>query len=385
MGLYIARQPILNSKLETYGYELLFRDTDGSPYNTSIDGSLASKDVIANSFWQVGIEKVTGGRFAFVNFTRELLLEGYAEKLPKDQLVIELLETIEYDDRMVKVCADLSAKGYRLALDDYDGKCRGIERVIQYARIIKADFTLTSQRRLTDLSRVMIPKGIRMLAEKVESVEDFRFGVENGYTLFQGYFFAEPFLMSMSEPSPSVLQKMKMLAEILRSANAIEISGIVSHDADLSNRISHFVNSTGTVISLKMAALFIVCDLADGKPEELIRETVFRARFCELLAIAAGMENIADELFNCGLLSTLDAILDQPLDLVLRELPLPEPVMMALIEKSGPYHEFLVSVRGIERGDISPVAQSQFVNLRSAPYGELYRKALDWADYFGKM
>jgi EAL and modified HD-GYP domain-containing signal transduction protein len=184
---FIARQPILTRDRSVYAYELLFR----SGIQNSCEGinlEQASASMLDTSFL-IGLQRLTGGQRAFVNCPRDFLLRDYISLFPRDLVVVELLETIEPDVDVVDACRRLKEKGYLLALDDFVDKPDWAP-LIEIADFIKVDFRLTSRMERRALAARYAGKKIRMLAEKVETPEEFSEAMAMGYFLFQGYFFA---------------------------------------------------------------------------------------------------------------------------------------------------------------------------------------------------
>lgn len=187
MDLFVGRQPILDRFQRTYGYELLFRNGTENIFN-SLDDDQASLSVIDTSIGQMGIQRITGGRKAFINFTRRRLLEDYGNLLPRDSVVIESLEMIEPDAEVTAACHRLKQAGYTLALDDFQYATQ-YDQLLETIRIIKVDLSVTDSQEQLRLAKQFLPLNIELLAERVETTEDFRQTREMGYSYFQGYFF----------------------------------------------------------------------------------------------------------------------------------------------------------------------------------------------------
>jgi c-di-GMP-related signal transduction protein len=184
---FIARQPILNRRRDVFAYELLFRSgVQNSCEAVNLDQASAS---VFDTSFLIGLQRLTGGQRAFVNCPRDFLLLDYISLFPRDLVVVELLETVKPDADVVHACRRLKQEGYLLALDDFvDTPDWG--PLIEIADFIKVDFRLTSRVEQRTLAARYAEKGIRMLAEKVETQEEFSEAMEMGYSLFQGYFFA---------------------------------------------------------------------------------------------------------------------------------------------------------------------------------------------------
>jgi c-di-GMP-related signal transduction protein len=393
---YLARQPILNRARELFAYELLFR---GGIQNScdGLDLELASTSVLDTSFL-IGFEKITAGRPMFINCPRDFLLREYALLFPPRSVVVEILETIAPDDEILGACRRLKQAGYTIALDDFVDSPAWAP-LVDIADIIKVDFRLTGREEQRALVSRFAHRGIRMLAEKVETHEEYAAGMEMGYSLFQGYFFCRPEMMG-HRTLPSF--KLAYL-DLLRAATAPEfdireLASKIKHEASLTYRLLRYLNSAAFglraeirsvahALSLlgerelrKWIAVVSVGVLADGKPDELMTVPLVRGRFCELLAPLAGMPGHSSDLFLMGLLSVMDAIIDQPLDSILADLPVRREIKEALLARTGLYWLLLEIAVAHERADWEKVsALVSEVRMDEERVSALYVAAVDWS------
>jgi len=393
---YLARQPILNRARELFAYELLFRNG----IQNSCDGmdlEFASTSVLDTSFL-IGFEKITAGHPMFINCPRDFLLRDYVSLFPPKSVVIEILENIKPDQDVVEACRRLRQAGYSIALDDFVDSPDWAP-LVALADIIKVDFRLTDRKEQAAIVSRYAGKTIRMLAEKVETQEEFAAGMQMGYSLFQGYFFCRPEMMQHRD-LPSF--KLAYL-ELLRAATAPEfdireLASKIKHEASLTFRLLRYLNSAAFglrseirsvphALSLlgerelrKWIAVVSVGVLADGKPDELMTVPLVRGRFCELLAPPAGIAEQANDLFLMGLLSVMDAILDQPLDSILADLPVRSEIKEALVARTGLYWQLLEIATAYERADWEKVsALVSETGMNEERVSALYVSAVDWS------
>jgi c-di-GMP-related signal transduction protein len=393
---FIARQPIFNRHRDVFAYELLFRSGIENSCE-AINLEQASASMFDTSF-MIGLQKLTGGQRAFVNCPRDFLLRDYISLFPRDLVVVELLETIKPDADVLGACRRLKQEGYLLALDDFVDTPDWAP-LIQIADFIKVDFRLTDRIEQCALAARHAGKGIRMLAEKVETQEEFLEAMNMGYSLFQGYFFCRP-EMIQQRPIPSF--KLAYL-DLLGAATAADfdihaLASKIKHEPSLTFKLLRYLNSVGfglrTEISSiphalsllgerelrKWIAVVVVGVMADGKPDELMTVPLVRGRFCELLAPAAGMLGHANDLFLLGLLSLMDAILDQPLAAVLAGLPVAREIKEALLAGSGLYRNVLDMAIALERADWETIsALAAQLQIKEDEISEVYLSAVDWA------
>jgi EAL and modified HD-GYP domain-containing signal transduction protein len=393
---YLARQPILNRARELFAYELLFRDG----LQNSCDGldlELASTSLLDTSFL-IGFEKITGGHLMFINCPRDFLLRDYISLFPPSSVVVEILEDIHPDQEVVDACRRLKEAGYMIALDDFVDS-PGWAPLVALADILKVDFRATNRKEQRAIVSRYTDKNIRMLAEKVETQEEYAESMQMGYSLFQGYFFCRPEMMHL-RALPSF--RLAYL-ELLRAATAPEfdireLASKIKHEPSLTFRLLRYLNSAAFglrseihsvthALSLlgerelrKWIAVVSVGVLADGKPDELMTVPLVRGRFCELLAPLAGMAGHANDLFLMGLLSVMDAILDQPLDSILAELPVRREIKDALQTRAGLYWQLLEIAIAHERADWEKVsALISGMEMKEEQVSTLYLSAVNWS------
>jgi len=395
---YVARQPIFDSRMKIYGYELLFR-SGLEPYFRGADPDVATASVVADSFLLFGMKVLTGGRRAFVNFTRNLLINDYAKVLPSDQVVIELLEWIPPDDRVVAACRDLRARGYMLALDDYvlNIKHRPLLGLVD---IVKVDFRRTSKEHRQELVQSNRNRGIRFLAEKVETRDHYEEARKMGYSLFQGYFFGRPETLQSRDIPAYKHSYYHLLQEVHQPQPKLAVlEDIIKHESALTYKLLRYLNSAAFAFCMeirsirhalailglnevrKWVSIVALAGTATGMPTELMVTSLVRARFAELLAPLAGLAERAPELFLMGLLSMMDVILARPLEKILAEVTVTADVKAALLNGSSPLRPIHEFVQAYEKGDWDEIVRrSKDLHLIESQVTEAYLDAADWAN-----
>jgi len=211
MKVYVARQPIFKKNKKLYGYELLFR---GGMENTfpDIDGDTATSKLLSNSFFNIGIDRLTGGKVAFINFTQELLIRKIPMMFPIENIMVEILEDVRPDEEVVNACLDISKAGYAIALDDFVFK-NELKPLIELAHIIKIDFMLSPIEEIRQLLNTLKGYKIKLLAEKIETYDEFEKAISMGFTYFQGYFFSKPEILSAKEVTPNKINLLQIVVE----------------------------------------------------------------------------------------------------------------------------------------------------------------------------
>jgi c-di-GMP-related signal transduction protein len=393
---FLARQPIFNPERVVYGYELLFRSGRENKFGGSpLDVAAAST---ADNLFLFGIERLTNGRRAFFNCTREFLLRDLVTVLPKDRVVIEILENVEPDEEVAEACRKLKRAGYLLALDDFkDGPAWQV--LIPLADVIKVDVLATPPHEQQRIAHAYARAGVHLLAEKVESYEEFQRTLKWGYTFFQGYFFSRPEMLTRRSIPAYKLSYLRVLqAANHPDVDMREIAERIKAEASLSYRLLRYLNSAAFpllteihsiphALSLlgergvrRWVSLVAVACMGDEKPAELITLPLVRARFCELLARPAGLETSANDLFLLGLLSAKDGILDMHMADILKEIAVDPNIRDALLGKRNDLRSVFEVVLHYERAAWEDVgAALGRLGMPEDGVPELFLQAVDWA------
>ncbi|HHU22259.1 MAG TPA: HDOD domain-containing protein [Clostridiales bacterium] len=366
----VACQPIFNTKKDIYGYELLYRADVSSEKYDATDGSSATRDVLVTAFSDIGIDKITGGKKAFVNFTSDLILEELPLIIPSRILVVELLEDIQPTEEMLMACTRLKERGYIIALDDFI-YTEGYEPLIELADIIKVDFLNSSEGYIGDLAKKVKsnPRKV-LLAEKIETYEAFEMARALGFTLFQGFFFCKPAIATSSRVDAMRLSKLQLIRSIADpEINFADLAEIIKRDVVLSYRLLKIVNSayyglnysvTGilhalTILGLndirKWVSLIVLNQTKSSKPSELIRMALIRGIFMESLARNINEYRSAESYFLIGLFSLADAIMDVSIETIMKETHLSSEISEPLITQKGEKAELLQIIKHIERAE----------------------------------
>jgi EAL and modified HD-GYP domain-containing signal transduction protein len=391
---YVARQPILDMRGRVHAYELLFRAGPEAGFRG--DGDLATRTMLDNTV-MFGLEKLTGGLPAFVNCTRESLTDDLVHVLPPDMTVLEILETLEPTPDLVAACGKLKAAGFRLALDDFIWHEK-FEPLVQLADYIKVDFSLTgTAERKRLLERLSVVK-VALLAEKVETPQEYRQACDEGFTLFQGYYFCRPTLLENRKVPANRLSQIEIL-QMMRSddLDLRELTRLVKRDASLTYRLLRLVNSpvcavrqevksihsallvVGEKSFRRIATLAITSELNGNQSQEILRMAFVRGRFCELAAEKCGLDET--EQYLMGLVSLLPAMLRIPMNELTPALPLRKDIRLALDGVQNAERELLAWLECHERADWEACDEvAETYALRQDAMMRCYSEALVWAE-----
>lgn len=370
MDVYVARQAIFDINKEVIAYELLFRNNNINKF-ISIENSNPTLDVIRNSFSVIGLDKVTGGKRAFINFDEELIKSGIIEEFPKDNIVIEVLETVKPDDTIIECCRSLKEKGYIIALDDFEYN-EEFDELIKYIDIIKVDFIITKgNERKEVINRIKIKnKGIKFLAEKVETEEEYEEAIGCGYSYFQGYFFCKPVIISGKDISGYKFTYVNLIKEINKESIDIrKIEELIKKDVSLSYKLLKAVNSAhygmkrkitsiGDAVMIiginelrKWILIITLQNMGENNIEELVKMSLLRASFGELLSKKIQPEISSFDAFLTGIFSLMDALMNIPIENILNELPVSKNVKYALLGEENILSDLLRLIREYEKGN----------------------------------
>jgi len=401
-NVYVARQPIFDRNKSIYGYELLFRDaaTNCIP---EIDGDVATKALLTNSFFSFGMDTLTGGRRSFINFTQNLLEKKVPLLLPKDRVVVEILESVRPSPTLIDACSEMAAEGYTIALDDFVYSSE-LDPLVALAHIIKFDFRLTPKETINACLKQLPETNRILLAEKVESYSEFEAALKMGFALFQGYFFCKPEVIRRAEIQGSQINLMMIMAQLANETYQLdEMEKLISRDISISYKLFKYLNSAFfgracKVSSVKEAlvylgekefrrfiALIAMSRLAEGKPNELIRAACIRGKFCELLGTELKVNASSSEMFTLGMFSLIDAVIDRPMDQIMAELPLSGAIKEALVEARGPLIGVIELVRRYESGQWEKVSRlSRALTIDDESLPALYLQACQWSEAAAK-
>lgn len=373
---YLGRQPILDRRQEIVGYELLFRSA-GLDYAKFDSYSHASASVITNALAAFGIQEVLGGKLGFINVHLGLLLSEMLELLPIDQSVLELLEIIKIDDKVVERCRELKQLGFRLALDDheYNPECVGI---YEHVDIIKLDILQVPADLLPGIVGKLRQWPVKILAEKVETVEQFETCFRMGFDMFQGYFFERPVVLNKKRIDVSGMAMLKLLQQLTRNAAIEEIEETFKANPSMSYTLLRLVNSVAigarakiktlrhaiTMLGIDHIRRWIQLSLFAGNDSRginnpLLEMAAVRGRLMEILVMQKDREHAisekSEEAFMTGILSLLEVLFETPMSEIVESLNLTDEVSNALLSRTGDLGQLLTLAERLEVTDFNAV------------------------------
>lgn len=400
---FLARQPILDRNQELFAYELLFREAEADSANVTNDLS-ATASVIAHAA-ELGMGNVIGSSLGFINVDAAVLLSDFIHFLPKDRVVLEILETVEVDERIIARVAELAAAGYAIALDDVVAESANVQKLLPLADIIKVDISELNQDRVTRLARKFKQAGKRLLAEKVETVEQFQHCLDQAFDYFQGYYFAKPTILAGRKLTPSQIAIMRLMTQLASDAELTAIESSIKHDVSLGMSLLRLVNAPSAGVPEQIHSLghamkvlgrqqiqrwlqillYAEADKGRAAASPLLALATTRGRLLELIAdtIHSGDRRMAGIAFTVGILSLMDALFGLPMQEILRHLSVATEVRDALLDRRGIYGDMLRLVECIEKIDTSCPQLAHLLdklNLSSEQLCALQVAAFEWSD-----
>lgn len=398
MYSYVARQPILDLAQQVVAYELLFRDGKSNCF-PGIDPNQATSNILTNNHLTLGLEVITDDFPAFINFHADTLISHFPSFLDPQNVVIEILEDVPVTQALFEACKSLNEKGYKLALDDYDFDEKW-EVFYPIVDIIKIDVLEFSIVEISKLVRKLDGFNVTLLAEKVETAEQFEKLKMLGFTLFQGYFFAKPEVLKQKKITTAKQNILELISQASKVDLDIDtIRDVFAVDPGLTYKLLRFINSPtygsaqeitslkhalayiGQVELKKFIALLALSDLSSEKNSEIIRLSLARAKFCEQIALSCFESENPPKAFLTGILSLIDGVLDHDLEHVLNILPVHEEIKSALRSEKCDLTNYLSLVRNIEQGlwEISEKIAAE-LKLDGDVCFQAYKVSLSWAD-----
>lgn len=401
METFVARQPILDQAKNTIGYEILFRDGINNAFPET-DGDIATVRIIVDTFLATGSENLTNGKTAFINFPQNLIVNDVANFLPREKIVIEILEDVMPAEDVIKSLTKLKNKGYTIALDDFIYRDKFIP-LVELTNIIKFDLKILD---FTEIKKIMgkLKKkfSIEFLAEKVETIKEFEISKNLGFSYFQGYFFEKPEIIQNKIIPASQKNIMNLVVEATKKKmNFEKLQTMIKMDIGLSLRLLKLINSAyyrrahkintikDAIVALgenriiRFIMMAAAIELSKNKPDELIKISILRARMAEMTGPMLKSKFSANELFTMGLFSNADAMLGITMDNLLKEMPFTDRIKSGLLQKDNDFNCIIDIISYFEKVDwINRKNCCKNYNITELAMQNIYIDALKTADSF---
>jgi len=399
--VFIGRQPIMDVKQHIIGYELLFRHSADADSAVFEDELKACSSVLVNTMGDIDVQWLLGDKLAFINVNEAMLMSEFIELMPPQRTTLEILRTVVAGDAVIERCRELHKLGYKIALDNPQLSAQ-LEPLTQFANFIKIDsLSVTTQEARKQFQQYAAPN-IQMIAEKIETLEQFEAYKEIGFRRFQGFYFARPETFTAKVINPSFDSVLNLLNLVTQDSDNKDIENGFKRDAALSFKLLRYINSVGFGLSCEIQSiqhaltilgrkqlyrwltLLMVTAGENSTPPALMKTSITRGRLTELLGESYFEKHDRDNLFIIGVFSLLDAILKMPMDQVLEKIQLPEPVCEALLNREGVYGPFLQLTEACEGADSKRILElAELLQYDANKVNECHMAALAWAESLG--
>ncbi|MCY6354527.1 EAL and HDOD domain-containing protein [Clostridium sp. ZS2-4] len=401
MDVFVGRQPIFNNKKETVAYELLYRSNYKSNTFNNSDGNNATLNVLINGFITMGINNVVENKPAFINFTEDLLKTDTIYMFSSKDIVVEILETVKPSNEIIDKCKKLKKLGYKLALDDFVFDKKYMD-LIEFADIIKVDFLVVKGIERLEILKLLkkINNKLIFLAEKVETYKDFKEAQKYGYSMFQGYYFSKPVILSSKDIPIAKFDYLNLMNEINRENSSLEdLKKVIIRDVSLSYKFLKLTNSSYFSFKREIKSVneaiaiigeknlrywlnaIVMQDMGKGNSLELLKISLIRAKFAETLLLKTHLKNRSFDAYIMGILSMVDCLLNRPLHELLQDLFVSKDIKRALLEKEKNlfYHIYKL-ICSYENGNWDDVILlSTKLNIDRNDISIVYLESIKWA------
>ena len=398
---FIARQPIVDAGHAIIAYELLFRhaaDAQSAHIKSDMDAGIT---VIANTLCNMGTEWLLKGKKAFINMEVPTLMSDFSSMLPKENVVIEILETVQVTDDVLARVEELKAEGFHFALDDFRHQ-PGTEALLPLAQYVKLDILAHSPDELTRLVYDLRRHSAKLVAKKVETLEQFNYCKSLGFDYFQGYYFAHPETLVERVINPVHTTVLQLMDKVRQGADVKDMEALFKKDVALTFKLMRYINSAGFGLSCEVQSirhavsilglqplyrwLTLLLATAGSAPTSsvLSRTAITRGRLCELLGKSELPRGDQDNLFIVGVFSLLPAMLEMTMEQVLDRVVISDNIADALMDRSGIYGPFLALTEAVESGDAASL-EDITLSLMLSPdqVSEAHLQALAWVEQLG--
>jgi len=392
--IFVGRQPIYTRDLDIYAYELMSHSATENPDDKNpIEADKATSRVIINAFMEIGIDKLVGKHIAFITLTQHFLQSDYELPLPADRVILKIPSYVEITDEVFAGVKRLTQAGFKIALDNYL-QYPSLQAISSMASMIDIDISKLKASEVRAHLRILKKLHPIILADNVETHEEYETCRDVGVDYIQGYFLNRPRIVSGESLDSNQMNVINLISTLYNPESSTDtIVEIISRDVALSYKILQLMNSAFFALpakteSIQHATVMLgrkqLCTLAsmmslsgmDDKPREQVRISMVRARSCELLAEKAGLQH-ADSFFTVGMLSSLDLLMNRSLEDLISPLPLADNVVAALLNREGELGEALNCTLAQEEGDWVNI---RFANLQAENLSDANIEAINWAE-----
>lgn len=379
----ISKQKIFDNKNQVYAYELVFKDSSNNEtgLSTNIKGTA---QLIMSSITSKELDKLLGNKtVAFINIDEEALQKGILDVLDKDRFVLNIMENINLTENVISKIIQYKKRGFTLSLEHFDSSAQMLakfNRLFNYIDIIKMDVVLSEPENLEKVMAKFKGGRIKLLAQDIETREDFKRYLDMGFDYFQGYYLDKPEVIEIigsKEPAQFIILQ---LIKIIKDNNSTEeLEFFIKKQPDLSYRLIQFFNNSEK-FSLKIESLTQVITLM-GR-DKLLRwllvylysEASKNPASKTILALAIKraerMEAEAeprqkDKAYLAGMFSMLSSIFETDIKELMEHIQMDKDITSLVLEKKGIFAPSLMRAEKAEKDYLRKVMLENFEKLHT--------------------
>jgi len=397
---YLGRQPVLDRNQALYGYELLFRSA-AQDEGASGAGMGATATVIAHAA-QLGLARAIGDAHCFLNVDRDVLFSDIFAFLPRERTVLEIVGAMDPDEAVLARMAALAGHGFRFALDGVDGDSARLERLLPLAAFVKVDLRSTRGADLPGLVFRLQGLGKAVVAEKVETRDEYHACLDAGFDYFQGFYFARPAVLGGRKLSPSQTAVLALMNLVMSDVDNAEIERAVKRDVTLALNLLRLVNTPAVgapqrIDSISQALivlgrrqlqrwlqimLYAEPGTRGHNQTPLLMLATTRGRLMELLAqrLRPGQRFLGDIAFTVGIMSLMDVLFGIPMQDILEQIPVSDEIRLALLQRRDFFGELLQLAENLEQSDDDVLPALKGLAISGDDMVELEMSAFQWSD-----
>ncbi|MGB3368469.1 MAG: EAL domain-containing protein [Acidaminobacteraceae bacterium] len=398
MDIYVARQPIFDNDYKVVAYELLYRDNKENSFSGAISDNVATSILLTNSYFNFGINNLVGKSKAFINFDSHLIGAGIAELLDKDKVVIEILETVKPTPKLIRNLKKLKELGYTIAIDDYTSTY-GYEQILDLCTIVKMDFMADSKENIREQVIKLKKLGKLLLAEKIETREEYEWAKKIGFSYYQGFYFSKPTMQKRKALSQNAMNYVRIMNELNTEEPDIKLmSKIIISDVSLAYKLLKLVNSNSRLSSevssinqaiailgvksfSKWLSLAMVQTMSRHETDEAVKYAMIRTNLLKEIGQNSNLKNFVDELSLLGTLSILDTILEMDMKDALKSIPIADELKDSLLGKKTKYSDAISLCYAYEHGKFDRAIDSaRKINYNFNNLLVDYTDSVSWAE-----
>lgn len=395
--IFVGRQPIYNRNLGVYAYELLFRSSQENIADIQHNADDATSQVIINTFVDMGLENLVGKSKACINMSDNFLKSQDALPVQPENIILDIQSDTQINDQTIKAIICLKHSGYTLAIADIKDH-PNLLPLLPYIDILRLDIKKISDREIKLRQKVLEKYKLKLLAEKVESLDEYEYYMNKGFEYFQGYFLSRPRVIKGKTLETNKLSIMNLLSTLHNAGSDIsQVENVINTDLSISYKLLKLINSAffnlpNKVESIRHAivilgrrklsswASMLAMSSMNDRPVELVQLAMIRAKTCELLASQKGLSS-TDSYFTVGMFSALDILMERSINNLLEPLPLADDIKQAILDKAGNMGQALNCALAIEQGNWE---SAKFGDLELKQLSDINLQAINWANEVSK-